>query len=361
MTATHSSGHSDLRAVAVTLLAEWRAELAVVLREKFAGRLRDDRQHLCIDMGADEIVLARVNAGGEQVIARAPRAACHDTIAATPQARTALNGTRNVVLRFPRSSVLHLDLELPAASGATLRQAAAFELERLCPIRPDQLYFDCASVRSGRVARVGLRAVMRAEVDKAVALCRASGLGVGSIRFEGDPRAADPRVFPIDRNAFLRLWWLRYGAFALGVAAIVLLAALLTGIYLRGAAEDDQLMTQLVSMDEQVAAVHRMQRDVRDLRTQIEFPAAQKRAPLLLDVLAQVTDALPDGTWLTELQIKGGKAHISGLSKSPSDLIGAIGRRPLFSNAQFGAPLEGAQNGTERFDLSFDVKPVGRP
>jgi general secretion pathway protein L len=363
MTTPHPTA-ADLRATAAVLLAEWRRELAAWWREAVARRVRDDREYLRFDFAADAIALTRVNTDGEQLLERLPRLDAVElgSIAAgMPRVRALLQRTRDVAVRFPRASVLHLDLDLPAASRATLRQAASFELARLSPIKPDQLYFDVAAASMGAKALVTLRAIKRAEVDEAVALCHASGLRVGAIEFEADPRDADWRAYPVDRFALLRFFWLRRGAVVLAAAVLLLLAAVLFGLYLRGASEDNALFSQLVAMNDQLALVHRMQQDASDLRMQIEFPATQKRAPLLLDILAQVTKALPDGTWLTEFAYKDGTAHIQGYSKSPSDLIGDIDQSPYFANAQFEAPLVGAQDGSERFDMTFDVKSARRP
>ena len=101
----------------------------------------------------------------------------------------------------------------------------------------------------------------------------------------------------------------------LSAVALFLLAAVMLAVVLRGSEQANLMLDQLEAIDEQAAIVHRLQQDIRDLHTQIEFPAAQKRTPLLVDIIAQVTKALPDGTWLTEFEIKDGKAHIQGFSK----------------------------------------------
>ncbi|MGA7676315.1 MAG: PilN domain-containing protein [Rhizomicrobium sp.] len=349
-----------LRAVAAQLWAEWQSELSAFLREKFAGRWSGNREFVRLEMGADEIALDLVGAHGVRPLGRASAADIGNLALAMPEARAVLDKAGDVVIQFPRQSVLHLQLELPAASQTILRKAVAFELEQLSPIGSDKLYFDFSATKAPSTARIELRAIKREVVDEAVTLCHASNLGVSGIFFEADDREADWRAFPIDWPAFLRRQWARRGALCLGAAALFLLVAVLFAVNMRGATEASQMLTQLEAVNEQAAVVHRMQRDIRDLHTQIEFPAAQKTAPLLLDVLSQVTKALPDGTWLTEFEIKDGKAHIRGFSKSPSDLIGDIDQSPYLANAQFGAPLEGAQDGTERFDLSFDVKPAVR-
>ncbi len=358
----HSEITGGLRAVAAQLWAEWRVEISALLREKFTGRWGDDREFVILDMNADEIVLNLANAQGSRILERISRQRdAGGLVFSAPEARAVLDNAGDVVIRFPQQSALHLQLGLPIASRAILRKAVTFELEQLSPIGPDKLYFDFLTTKMGSEARIELRAIKRADVDRAVALCHASGLGVGGILFLNDAREACWRDFPVDRAAFLRRQWARHGAAVLGGAALLLIIAVLFAYALRGAEQASLMLDQLEAANEQAAVVHRLQQNIRDLRTQIEFPAAQKRAHLLVDVLSQVSKSLPDDTWLTEFEIKDGKAHIRGFSKSPSDLIGDIDQSPYFANALFSAPLEGAQNGTERFDLSFDVKGGAQP
>lgn len=352
----------DQRTTARQLWSEWRGEIAACLRERFAG-WRDDRTFMRLDIAPDEIALARVGAQGVQILARATPGehGFGSLAAAIPDARTILDRTRDVVIRFGQPSILRLYLDLPYASPSLLRKAVTFELEQVSPIGPDRLYFDFATTKVNAQAKIELRAIKRVVVDEAVALCHASKLGVAAIVFEGDDHEADWRAFPVDRFSFLRRQWARAGAGILAGVAVLLFVAVLAAVTLRGAEEDGLLLTQLADVNEQASVVHRLQQKIRDLHTQIEFPAAQKRAPLLVDVLAQLTKALPDGTWLTEFAIKDGRVHVRGFSKSASDLIGDIDQSPTFANAQFSAPLEGAQDGTERFDLTFDVKQAVRP
>jgi general secretion pathway protein L len=349
----------DWRTIALELCREWRREIAAVLRGWLGTSWRDDRQYLRLSIGDDELALERVGAEGVQSVARillAGERRLASLRTSLPEAQAVLDRARDIVLRFPRRSVLRLSLELPAASRANLRKAAAFELEQLSPIAPDKLYFDLDVTQNGPLARVELRAIKRSEVDDARALCHAAKLGVGAIAFEGDRREADWRAFPVDPLAWLRRHWRLRGAAIAAVAAALLLAGLLGAFALRNAAELDALQARLQDADLQLASLHRMERNISDLRTQIEFPAAQKRAPLVIGVLAELSRVLPDGTWLTEFGIKDGRAHMRGLSRAPADLIAAIDQSPRFTNAQFSAPLEGAQNGSERFELTFDVK-----
>jgi general secretion pathway protein L len=210
--------------------------------------------------------------------------------------------------------------------------------------------------KSKKQAELELRIVKRTAVDSAIAQARAAGLRVGAIRFAGDAREADWRSFPLDRAAWLRLKWRQWNVLALAVFALILGIGVVFAAYMRGASAADSLSAEVDAAANRAAIIHRINHEISDVQAQIEFPLAQKRGPFLLAILREVTRILPDGTWLTEFQLDGGKVHIQGFSKSASDVVADIDHSPLFANAQFMAPLQSAQNGNERFDLSFDLK-----
>ncbi len=360
-----SDSVGELRGAAADLFAEWRSELGGFARTHFAGRLDEGTRYVLIDVRETGALVKVVTGDAVSEIGRVDRldedgARAISTILANSEQIP--RGTTDVAIQLPQSQVLRPRLELPAASRATLGRAAQYELERLSPIAPAQLYFDFFIVDAGRKkkkAEIELRIIKRTAVDQAVELARAAGLGVGSILFEGDSREANWRTFPVDRGAFLRMKWRRWNLLLLaGGAALIFIAALFAA-YARGAAEADMLSTEVETASERAAIVHRLEHEINNVKAQIEFPVEQKRAPLLIGVFSEVTRILPDGTWLTEFAVNSGKVHVQGFSKSASDLIGLIDRSPYFANAQFGAPLQSAQDNTERFDLSFDIKRGG--
>jgi Tfp pilus assembly protein PilN len=150
--------------------------------------------------------------------------------------------------------------------------------------------------------------------------------------------------------------WRRFSVWLLAGLAVVLFLLLLAAAYWRGSEVADLLSDQADAAAARAAIVHHLKRDIRDVRAQIEFPLAQKQAPGLIQVLSEVTQILPTGTWLTELAFNDGKVHVQGFSNAPSDLIGLIDKSPYFANAQFEASLQSAQDHAEHFDLSFDLK-----
>lgn len=361
-TQTFSDSVGQFRSVASDLVAEWKSELVRFAREVLANPLARGSEFVVLQFAAEQVrakLLSGERArelGATSGNAESAPAEISSLLAASDSVP---RGTTDIVLELPDEEVLRRRFELPAASRSTLARAVPFELERLSPIEADRLYHDHLILDAGKSKRnavLELRIVKRSTVDSAAAIARAAGLRVGAVRFAGDPREASWRSFPVDRAAWLRLKWRQWNVLGLALVAIVLAFAVVFAAYWRGAAAADALAAEVDMASNRAAVIHHLRHEISDVRAQIEFPLAQKRGPLLLTVLQEVTRVLPDGTWLTEFQLDGGKVHIQGFSKSASDVVADIDRSPMFANAQFMAPLQSAQNGTERFDLSFDVK-----
>ena len=361
-TPTLTESFGSFRGLASELFGEWRQELAGMARGLLASPLARGTEFVVLQVAPEEVRAVLVSGAREQEIGRAAgegeiRAGEISSLLAASE--IVPRGTTDVVVELPESEVLRRRFEMPAASRATLARAVPFELERLSPIEADRLYYDFSVVeiaKAKKLAQLELRIVKRSTVDSAIALARAAGLRVGAIRFAGDPGEADWRSFPLDRSALLRLKWRQWNVVVLAALALLLVVAIVFAAYWRGAAAADELSAEVDAAGTRAAVVHRLSHEISDVQAQIEFPLGQKRAPFLLAILREVTRVLPDGTWLSEFQLDGGKVHIQGFAKSASDVVGEIDRSPMFANAQFMAPLQSAQNGNERFDLSFDVK-----
>ncbi|HEX9158802.1 MAG TPA: PilN domain-containing protein [Rhizomicrobium sp.] len=359
---TFSDSVGQFRGIVGDLVFEWRQELGRWSRELLASPLMRGGESVLLDFGTGEIRIGVVDAVKVESIGRtlgAGETAAREISSLLAGSERVPRGTADVMIQLPGEEVLRRRFELPAARRATLARAVPFELERLSPIEPDRLYYDFSvlpSAKTKKQAELEIRIVKRTSVDSAIALAHEAGLRVGAIRFAGDPLEANWRSFPVDRTAWLKLKWRQWNVFALAGAAIVLATAVVFAAYLRGAAAADALSSELDAASTRAAVVHRLAHQINDVQAQIEFPLAEKRAPFLLTILSEVTRELPEGTWLTEFELDGGKVHIQGFSKSASDVVGDIDRSPLFANAQFMSSLQSAQNGNERFDLSFDVK-----
>jgi general secretion pathway protein L len=349
--ASGETSDDDLRDV----LRGWRHELGLVAAEH--AFWRTDPDSTIVEFAADGVVVRRGNAGGETELAR-----LLDTQGLALAAARAGTGpfARDIVLRLPQAEVLRATVWLPRANASTLRQALHFELERLSPVEPGQLYFDFIEVGRDKAtnrAELALRIVRRTVVDDAVRAVHAAGLMIASVAFTGDARAADWRQFPVDKPAFYRLQWRKWNLAFLGGLALVLALMALMAWYGRNADAQDMLTDQIATAQRRAAVVNHIEDDIARTNARIGFLARQKQAPMTVSILAELARILPDGTWIDEVETGGGKVHIRGFSHGAADLIGVIDRSAFFAHAQFGAPLIRNPTGNvEQFDLVFELR-----
>ncbi|HEY5337642.1 MAG TPA: PilN domain-containing protein [Rhizomicrobium sp.] len=344
------------------VLGNWKDEIARLVREKFA--LWDSAQstQMFVRMQEHVTLLCGLRDGALENIAQIERASGADKIHAREISRTVAHlelGT-DIALILPADSFLHPRLTMPRARRGALASALRYEIERLSPIDPSNVYYDFVAddaASDTSTIEMELRIVRKALVDDSVALCRTAGLAVCGIYADGDSRPLGWRSFPIDRSALARTLARRFGLAALGVLALLLLMAVLVGAYIRGTSQMDALTDAVADAGLQAARVERLQQTIDMTTADLTLPGRQKQAPLFVGVLAELTQILPDGTWLTELTMDGPKIRIQGASPAASDLIGLIDRSPRFANTQFEAPLvRDTAAKVDRFDLSFGVR-----
>jgi len=86
--------------------------------------------------------------------------------------------------------------------------------------------------------------------------------------------------------------------------------------------------------------------------------AERARIGDVLQVLAAVTDIVPDDSWLTELSLHQGKLGISGQSPAAARLIPALAADPAFRNPAFAAPVTRAPDGhADLFVIRAELAP----
>ncbi len=359
--------YGDVRQAAAAVAAAWRHEFAALARALFGSAFEHGPGDLRVEFLEAEIALRWVEGEasrelghverGQEHASRALRAILSDASGTAAQ-------RRDMVLVLYPGDVLRPTVRLPHASQRILRDALRYELERLSPVAPGDVCFDFRILsrdRQTNTVEAELRIIRRDIVDDAVKLCHAAGLAIGAVRFGGDERLADWRAFPVDRKAVLRRYWRRWNVALLGGSALLLLLAVLLAAYLRGAADADALSDQVLNEGIRAARVERLQQRIDQTAAQMAFLDRQKRSPLFVAVLADIARTLPDGTWISEMDLTGNKIRLEGYSHAASDLIGLFDRSGRFANAQFVAPVtQGSSQGVERFDLTVEIAGAGR-
>jgi general secretion pathway protein L len=273
----------------------------------------------------------------------------------------AFRGSRVEAL-MTSGQILFRSLDFPKQAVDFLDGMIRTQIDRLTPWTADDAAFGWSppsAVANERV-ELTLAATSKQEIQPLVQL--AAGVGAASIAaFAMPPAAGNVRakikVFDqplrgalgrgVDTPRMLRVVLLSAGL----AAAVSLIAA----AYVGGALESDQ--QQLARRISERRASLRLNPNAGG--SGLSLLAKRKQTgPSSVVVLDALSQALPDGTYVTELRIEGDKVQVVGMTQDAPSLIRLIERSPQFARATFFAPTTRAQNDPgERFHIEAHITP----
>lgn len=266
-----------------------------------------------------------------------------------------------VDLEIPPALLLQRELSLPAQVQDRLGSVLGYELDRLTPFARSEVYYDATvlAAHQGQV-RVQLVVCRRDQVKPFLDRLKAAGMPVHRLVWPGGwpranllPPAERPR-----RNQLKSLV-----APALFGLVLVFLALAMASPLWQAQQEREQLQQQLRQLRvqaEQVGALN-------DELTQAQAANAavlerSRKAPRMSDLLRELTDLLPDETWIQTLNYNDGKVDMRGQSAQATDLIALLEQGPGISDVSFRSPvMQIAISGQERFHIAFSYSRPDAP
>jgi general secretion pathway protein L len=263
----------------------------------------------------------------------------------------------DVVVNVPADNVLRRIVALPLEAAENLREVLAFEMDRHTPFKASDVAYDyrlMATDVATRKLTVDLAVVPRAVLEQAVSIADSLGLAASRIGIVGDEPTSDgsfnfrPYEESGDRPAAPRALVFALASTAAALAVIAWYLPLYFDHRLLSAYEARLEQTRTTAL--QAEALRKRLTAAMDLdRFLINRRAA---TPTVTSLLADVTDRLPDDTWLTQLQLQDGKLTLKGISPSAATLIAPLEASPLLTEVRFGSPVTpDPQVGGERFDI----------
>jgi general secretion pathway protein L len=279
-----------------------------------------------------------------------------DPVAALP----ALPPGLRAGLRLPAGMMLRRDVALPMAAARDLTQLLTFEMDRLTPFTADELLWSTGPAQVGP-AQLGPRGpsanreslkfsllmVPRRPVEALLTALDQAGLRPAFVECENG--RIELRRHATPRQNGQRAVWALCGALAL--------ACLVAPVIRQQLALNDAAG--------QIAALQPAMGEAQTLRArfaaataaQTAVTTAQQKGDALRS-LAVLTNALPDGTWLTDLTLSAGNLTINGQSQDAAALIAVLAATPAFHDPRFIAPVTRAPGGdADLFSINATVTP----
>ena len=341
----------------------WGRELVACVPARLRSLLRRQSGTLIVGFERDEAVLRFRRAGTLAEIGRigfdpdAPEAARGGVSALVARVRRKAEQT---VLVLPDHMVLRRVVELPLAARENLREVMSFELDRFTPFAPDEVMFDLRPLSADPEAQtlaVDLAAVPRDQAARLEAAAEAWGLTSDIVCFADQRDAEAPDAAFVFRRPEIRRGASGRLALALWICAGVIAAALVALPLHRQQAVLDDLQAQLLDRRTEAAAVDVLRRQVAETAAVTDQLVDRKRAsPAAVALLAELTELLPDDTWLLQIRMFDDQLTMAGYSGGASALIPILEGSDLFAEVRFEAPvtLDG-RIGLERFNLSAEI------
>jgi general secretion pathway protein L len=265
-----------------------------------------------------------------------------------------------VSLRLPAELALRKLVDLPAAAEENLRQVLAFEMDRLTPFPADAVHYDVRVIDrnlENRRIRVELMVLPCAAVDPTVRLLHRLGLEPDAVVLPRGSNEQAPWRLPLASNGSGERRFVNRVSVAFLALAAALLAAAVYTAFDRQRTRAELLEREVDIARKEAEEGRRLQEQIQQLSAERTFIVDKKRARApVVQVLNELTRALPDDTWLYRLRLINEELQTFGYSPNASAMIGHIENSALFSNAQFRAPLTRDQRvDAEQFHIAFQV------
>lgn len=264
---------------------------------------------------------------------------------------------RRVHIRLPPGLLLQRTVELPAAAERELDRVLRYEMDRLTPFGPDEVYWGWSLTTRDRARgrlHIGLRLVLRSTVAPALsALTRAGALPTAL----ESPDA--PGLIPLDPAHPSRARSRRHALTAAAIACAALSIAAIALPFLRQEFAARAIERRITALQPLVGRVEATRRQFATGAAGLGVLAAQQaQTGNALATLATLTQILPDGTFLTELTLRGHALALTGQSTDAARLIPILSASPAVQNPAFAAPVtrnEAAH--TEGFQIRAGIAP----
>ncbi len=102
----------------------------------------------------------------------------------------------------------------------------------------------------------------------------------------------------------------------------------------------EQLQQQIVVVKQRAQALDAIRRENQQITDSFEHLAAYRdRWPCAVDTLKEVTDILPQDTWLSSLGLRQQQLTMRGTSADATKVVEALENSPLLSDVHFDAPV----------------------
>jgi general secretion pathway protein L len=266
-----------------------------------------------------------------------------------------------VRLRLRPGSLLERDVVLPLAVERSLDRVLQYEMNRLTPFAAaDTIWGWRVTRRDTGHGRLHLRLTLGARGPIAATLARLAAAGGSPALLEAAPRAGGEDWRRIDLSGQRDTQAGHAPRLRAGLAVCgILLAALVAVPFAKQSLAMTAVEARIAALEPSVAETARLRSSI-EARSAGGSVLAEARSQVgdPLRAIAAVTDALPDGSWLTDFVLQQRRLRIDGRSRTAVQLIARLAANPATLDPAFAAPVTRDDSGhADIFSISAELAP----
>jgi general secretion pathway protein L len=271
------------------------------------------------------------------------------------------NSTENILI-IPKQQVLEKHVTFPMATEENIREVLSYEMDRLTPFTSSQVYYDYHLVtRNKQKSTIELKLIIVPKERVDTLLNDLAQIGfkphVLTVKDEKAEKGTQINLLPLDKRA-KHINALKVINYTLAVIAFLLLCASLMLPIWNKTKYIETLQPELDKYSNSAEKIISLRKQVEKAEEEALFLVEKKRASILmLRIIDELTQIIPDDTWINQVDVADNEVHLYGESVSSASLLPIIESSKLFSDAQFRSPVtQNRQNDTERFHLSAQIR-----
>lgn len=361
-----TAGLSPLRG----FLAWWRAELARLVPQRLRHWYAHAEPLGVIQLDHATATLWRRDAAGLTQLHQLELAALPEDARRTAFQRHLASLPRQALrfLALPQALCLQRTLTLPLAAEENLTQVIRFELDRITPFKPDQVYdgyrITARDASAGQV-QLAVCVAPRASLDPLLRQALALGLelhGIAPLEDLTRHGAESPNLLPPAARA-PRPRRRRAINTAFALLALLLASAALALPLWQKRATAIALLAPMDQAQRAADAASTRRTALEALTRRHNFATEQKWShPSPLLVIDELSRLLGDEVWIQVLDLNAQELQLQGEAADPVKLLDLLGHTPFVDSVEFKAPvIQNPGTPVARFHLLARLKPLLPP
>lgn len=345
----------------------WGQELVSILPGSWRHQLQTPPNVLLLQVAQDGVHVIWVNSKGEHDLGILPadeegHAAWQKQLESNKELKQASS-----VLVLAKDQYLDRQVDLPKLASSNLHQVMSFELDRHTPFQAEHACYDAkclGATTNDQSIRVRLIASPLVKIKIFLEGLRRIGIAPSVISFSDSltwPLAGEGfNLLPKSIRPPRRKKNLLVG---LAISLVLMIQFLIAIMYPNWHAENKakQLDAQIQAIEGDVQLASELRRSIDDMLVYAESMQNKTQGmPYTVELLRELTQRIPDHTWLTQLRFTGDQIEIQGFSDEAASLIQLLDQSEWFENTRFISSITSNKVSKQAFKIGMDVVQGGR-